>query len=52
MDKVDNVLWQVKYYKSKQWLNIRNLLLECIEQYPDDLRLKKALAELYMKQKL
>jgi len=52
MDKVENVLLQFKYHKNNQWLNIRNLLLKNIDLYPEDLRLKKALADLYMKHKL
>jgi tetratricopeptide (TPR) repeat protein len=52
MDKIENILLQVKYHKNSQWLQVRNLLLESIEKYPTEISLKKVLANLYMKQKL
>jgi tetratricopeptide (TPR) repeat protein len=52
MDKIEKILLQVKYHKNSQWLKSRNLLLESIQQYPSELRLKKELADLYMNQKL
>ncbi|MFC1887284.1 tetratricopeptide repeat protein [Candidatus Cloacimonadota bacterium] len=52
MDKIENILLRVKYHKSSQWLQVRNLLLESIREFPENLRLKQELADLYMKQKL
>ncbi|KQC04015.1 MAG: hypothetical protein APR54_02175 [Candidatus Cloacimonas sp. SDB] len=52
MDKIENILLQVKYNKDSQWLKVRNLLLESIKKFQEDVRLKEELADLYMKQKL
>lgn len=52
MDKIENILLQVKYHKNSQWLQMRNLLLDSIASYPSEISLKKVLADLYMKQKL
>lgn len=52
MEQIENVLWQVSFLKKKNWLKARKLLLEAIEVYPQDIELKKTLAELYMLKRL
>ena len=52
MDRVENILWQIKYLKNSNWLKARKLLLESIEEFSKDLNLKKALADLYLSKHL
>ncbi len=52
MDRVENILWQVSYLKSNNWLKARKLLMESIEIFPKDINLKKALADLYLSKHL
>ncbi|MBN1327780.1 MAG: tetratricopeptide repeat protein [Candidatus Cloacimonetes bacterium] len=52
MDKINKVLFQVKYQKDKNWLKVKKLLLETISEYPENAQLYQALAELYFSKKL
>lgn len=52
MDRIENILWQTKYLKDKNWLKVKNLLQQAISEYPEDSRLHFELAELYYSKKL
>ena len=52
MDKIENLLWQVKFEIKHNWLRARNLLREAIREHPDIPELQITLADLYQSKKL
>ena len=52
MDKIQNILWQAKYHRNKNWLQVSTLLKNGLNEFRDNKELLLALAELYMSKKL
>ncbi len=52
MDKIQNILWQAKYHRNRNWLQVRALLKNGLNEFRDNKELLLALAELYMSKKL
>ncbi|MDO9576974.1 MAG: tetratricopeptide repeat protein [Candidatus Cloacimonadales bacterium] len=52
MDKIDNILWQVKYEMKHNWLQARNILRTEIEANPGNAKLLTTLADLYQSKRL
>ncbi len=52
MNKIDNLLWQAKMQKDKNWLKARNLLNDALEEEPTNIDILRTIAELYHSKKL
>ena len=52
MNKIENILWQAKLQKNKNWLKVRKLLKEGLEEFPEEKELMLALADLYLSKKI
>lgn len=52
MDKIDNILWQVKFEMKHNWLRARNILRKEISENPGNTTLQLTLADLYQSKRL
>ncbi|MFC1898145.1 tetratricopeptide repeat protein [Candidatus Cloacimonadota bacterium] len=52
MDRIDNIIWQIKYELKHNWLLARNILRKAIEENPDNTKLQTTLADLYHSKRL
>lgn len=52
MNEVEKILWQAKLQKKNNWIQVRKLLLEGIEQFPNEKALYYELGTLYESKKM
>ncbi len=52
MDKIEKILWKVKFEEKKNWLRAKELLLKGLEEYPSNKSLLFSLAMLFQSKKL
>jgi len=52
LKEINNILWKARFYKKKNWLKVRKILQEGIEEFPQEKSLHMELAELYINKKL
>jgi tetratricopeptide (TPR) repeat protein len=52
MDRIDNLLWQIKFEIKHNWLKAKNILRKEIEENPGNTKLQTTLADLYQSKRL